>query len=165
VHSNAKGRYEGAWRAGLQHGAGAWEMAAGALAAAEPHHVVSYAGDWAHGKYHGAGASVHKDGTKYAGGFQLGMQHGHGTKTYTNGDVYVGDVVRGGFEGYGRYTFAASATAYEGEWMNSWRHGQGTYNYPDGAPTARCARLRCAFVLMCVLTCADAYRASWLRAV
>jgi hypothetical protein len=59
-----------------------------------------------------------------------------GTINYDNGSAYTGAFKKGYITGYGKYTYAATPTTpagqYEGEFLNGFRHGRGTYIFSTG---------------------------------
>jgi hypothetical protein len=82
-----------------------------------------------------AGYEGERDLWGTAGG--VGRKHGKGTMHYPNGNVYEGEWSKNTMEGQGKYSYYQGAglepDRYEGGFLNSVQHGEGTYTRRDGS--------------------------------
>jgi len=99
-----------------------------------------YIGDFSNDKLEGKGKYEYSNKDIYFGEFKNDFQDGYGILTWTNGDSYSGFFKKGKFESTGTYlvgyqreiTNCKGCNKYEGEWVNSIKHGSGKcYDHHD----------------------------------
>ena len=69
---------------------------------------------------------TYEDGSRYEGDIQGELRHGQGKLMYRDGSLYDGHWVLDRMSGYGVLYYADKRVAYEGEWKNNQREGNGT---------------------------------------
>lgn len=115
-------KYEGEFRAGLNHGNGIRNY----------HTGRKYEGEFQDGKRHGWGTYTWADGRKYIGEFQDGYSHGHGRLFGSSGTLrYEGEYKFDKRNGRGKlYEMHGAALLYEGNFVD---------HKPEDAPAAPAA--------------------------
>ncbi len=103
------------------------------------------------------------DGSVYKGTVNMrGEKHGQGVYTLPSGSTYEGDFLNDEMSGYGVFTVRsgeppeddddeeAKPEIYSGEFLGGQFHGQGTYEYSDGARYAHnfLPSLHCHFLFL-----------------
>ena len=138
--------YSGSWLNGQRTGRGRYNFAQGGY----------YDGEWLNGNRHGQGENVYSDNVKYVGAFLNDKRNGYGVQTNPDGWVYKGyfkdDIMHGQGEwnhptnGYFKGNYVEGVRTgrgigiypennssykfkYEGDWLNNYHHGNGTYIY------------------------------------
>ncbi|XP_046329297.1 MORN repeat-containing protein 1-like isoform X1 [Haliotis rufescens] len=121
VYENQFFRYEGQWQRGKKHGHGRLVMKDGTF----------YEGLFENGEIQGHGYKYFAtSGCKYTGQFQRGELHGYGIMQYKDGTMFEGEWAHNRKQGFGVLKTGENST-YEGDFVGSMRHGDGTMIY-DG---------------------------------
>jgi len=102
------GKYIGALRRGVPHGAGYF---------ASSKDGGRYEGGFAGGRREGTGVWIGQDGTAYEGQWQAGKRHGIGKATFALGGSYEGEWRDGRIHGQGKIVYSGGRT-YAGEFVN-----------------------------------------------
>ncbi|XP_046543654.1 MORN repeat-containing protein 1-like isoform X2 [Haliotis rubra] len=119
TYENQFFRYEGQWQRGKKHGHGKLLMKDGTF----------YEGLFANGEIQGHGYKYFAtSGCKYTGQFERGELHGYGVMQYKDGTLFEGEWAHNRKQGYGVLKTGENST-YEGEFVGSMRHGDGTMIY------------------------------------
>ena len=99
-----------------------------------------YEGQWQEGRMYGNGIYTWVNGDVYEGQWENSVMHGQGKFADTNGAVFIGEW-KNGEKHYGVWNYEDCPYSrgcrydilrYEGEFMDGFRHGQGTHTKPDG---------------------------------
>lgn len=114
-------KFQGAMRAGKQHGQGSYTWAGGG----------SYTGEWKNGQRTGKGTYTWPNGDRYEGVFVNGQRSGQGVLIWSNGDRYEGDFVNDKRTGKGVTTWT-SGNVYRGDFLDGKRTGKGTLTRASG---------------------------------
>jgi hypothetical protein len=141
-----KGRYVGAFQAGLPNGVGSCEFP----------DKKKYLGEWLNGKPNGSGLMMYPDGSRVRGFWNAGILvrqdmvkgadgsqsiafgcvsgdcvDGHGIYILPSGSVYSGEFKDGEINGFGVCDYV-DGSKYRGAWKQRYPDGQGTKTFPDG---------------------------------
>jgi len=141
-----KGRYVGAFLAGLPNGVGSCEFP----------DKKKYLGEWLNGKPNGSGLMMYPDGSRVRGFWSGGVLvrqdmakgadgapsvafgcisgnciDGNGIYILPSGSVYSGEFKDGEINGFGVCDYV-DGSKYRGAWKNRYPDGQGTKTYSDG---------------------------------
>ncbi len=137
-------KYEGEFKEGLKHGAGAyaWENGdryEGEFAEDRPNgkgkyefaNGDSYEGEVKAGVVEGRGIYVTKPGDRIEGTFVGGRANGPGIYRFASGDRYEGELVDGSPQGKGRY-YAKNGDRIEAPFAGGRAQGKGVYHFSNG---------------------------------
>jgi hypothetical protein len=125
--TNEKGdKYVGEMLNGVKHGHGTYNLKDG----------YTYIGYWDKGVLTGEGVLTLPAGDRYEGEFKDYLRDGFGTYYFADGNKYVGQWSKGnqtkGVFFFNSHDESKKGDRYEGEFVDSKFHGQGTYYYANG---------------------------------
>eukprot|EP00727_Mastigamoeba_balamuthi_P004180 m51a1_g1376 hypothetical protein (1390) ;mRNA; r:435518-441159 len=148
--------YDGEWSQGQRSGTGTWTLQTS-------QGMWRYEGEWVRGQRNGKGSMHYPSGSFYKGNWTNGLKDGWGVMAWpSQQQVYAGEWNSGVQSGAGAHYYGADEpavaaarsmaysaaaargadpvaplhrrlNAYNGQWDNGERHGQGTFVYADGS--------------------------------